>query len=270
MARYAVIGTPISHSKSPVIHRMFAEQTSQIMQYEAIKVGTNEFDSFVLDFFANKGSGLNITVPHKERAFKLASKLEPRASLAGAVNTLFLGDDNTLHGDNTDGTGLVRDLHINHKTQIEGKNVLLIGAGGAVRGALVSIIEARPSSITIVNRTIEKAEDLKKVFEHKFELLVSGFDRLEGNFDLIINGTSLSLKGEVPAITAKQIGDRSCCYDMMYGSDDTAFVSWAKHNGAAIALDGLGMLVEQAAESFLRWRGVRPETAPVISALRTS
>ena len=268
MARYAVIGNPISHSKSPIIHKMFAEQTGQDIQYDAILVERNGFDSFVLDFFGNQGAGLNVTVPHKQRAFEIANKLAPRAELAGAVNTLLMGKGNTLHGDNTDGTGLICDLQNNHQTQIEGKSVLVIGAGGAVRGALMPLIEAKPSSITLVNRTLKKAKSLQKIFKERFELSISDFDRLEGEFDLIINGTSLSLKGEVPSITPKQLGKNSCCYDMAYGNEDTAFVSWAKNNGASSSLDGLGMLVEQAAESFLIWRGVKPETAPIINALR--
>lgn len=268
MARYAVIGSPIAHSKSPVIHSMFAEQTMQDVQYEAIEVTADGFNTFVEDFFASGGAGLNVTVPHKERAFKISKKLEARAELAAAVNTLFIDDNNTLCGDNTDGPGLVRDLQNNHKLQIENKNVLIIGAGGAVRGALVSLIEARPQSLTIVNRTLEKAEQLQKVFEQKYELAVASFECLSGEYDLIINGTSLSLSGEVPAISKDHLNESCCCYDMMYGNEDTAFVAWAKRNGAAMALDGLGMLVEQAAESFLRWRGVRPETSSVIDALR--
>ena len=268
MTRYAVIGTPIAHSKSPVIHGMFAEQTEQEVQYEAIEVKAENFDEFVLDFFAAGGGGLNITVPHKERAYSLATNLEPRAQLAGAVNTLFLNTENSLCGDNTDGPGLVRDLQTNHEIEIKGQNVLVIGAGGAVRGALVSLIESNPAAITIVNRTLDKAKSLRQTFKDRFELQVASFDALEENFDLIINGTSLSLNNEVPAITANQIRDNTCCYDMMYSNRDTAFVTWAKANGAALALDGLGMLVEQAAESFLRWRGVRPETLSVIDALR--
>lgn len=270
MARYAVIGSPIAHSKSPLIHRLFAEQTAQDVQYEAIKVEADEFDTFVLDFFAQGGAGLNVTVPHKERAYNIAKVLEPKAELAAAVNTLYLNDEKTLCGDNTDGTGLVRDLQSNHNVQIKGKTILVIGAGGAVRGALVSLIESQPAAIMVVNRTVAKANDLRGVFKEKFDIKTSGFDRLEGKYDLIINGTSLSLSGEIPAISSERLSENSCCYDMMYGKEDTAFVAWAKSNGAAFALDGLGMLVEQAAESFLRWRGVRPETAPVIAALRNT
>lgn len=268
MARYAVIGSPISHSKSPIIHGMFAQQTNQVLSYDAIQVEPNDFETFVSTFFTDGGSGLNITVPHKERAHKLATKLEPRAELAGAVNTLFLNDEALICGDNTDGPGLVRDLEINHGFEIKDKKVLVIGAGGAVRGALVSLIEAQPAAISVVNRTLEKAEHLQNLFQDKFSIAVSNFDDLEGNFDLVLNGTSLSLEGKLPAINQTHLAKQACCYDMMYADEDTVFVSWAKEQGVKLALDGLGMLVEQAAESFLRWRGVRPETGSVISALR--
>ena len=268
MARYAVIGTPIAQSKSPAIHRMFAEQTKQDMQYEAIEVAADNFDFFVLDFFANGGDGLNVTVPHKERAYRIANQLEPLAEQAGAVNTLFQSAEGTLCGDNTDGIGLVRDIQTNNGIAIKNKNLLVIGAGGAVRGALVCLIEEKPATITLVNRTKEKAKKMRELFSAKQNIEVASFENLQGEFDLIINGTSLSLSGEVPAITPDQVGTDCSCYDMMYGNEDTAFVSWAKNNGAANAIDGLGMLVEQAAESFFRWRGVRPDTSPVTNALR--
>ena len=268
MTRYAVIGTPIAQSKSPAIHRMFAEQTKQDVQYEAIEVAADNFDSFVLDFFANGGGGLNVTVPHKERAYRIANQLEPPAEQAGAVNTLFQDAEGTLCGDNTDGVGLVRDIQANNGIAIECKNLLVIGAGGAVRGALVSLIEEKPATITLVNRTKEKAKQMRELFSAQQNIEVASFENLEGEFDLIINGTSLSLVGEVPAISPDQLATGCCCYDMMYGNEDTAFVSWAKNNGAANAIDGFGMLVEQAAESFLRWRGVRPETSPVMNVLR--
>lgn len=269
MSRYAVLGSPITHSKSPIIHTLFAEQTGQDMQYEAIKVETNEFDSFVTDFFASGGQGLNITVPLKERAYAVATNLEPRAKLAGAVNTLFLNNTQEVCGDNTDGPGLVRDIEINHGLSIRGKKVLIIGAGGAVRGALVSLIDADPFAITLVNRTLENAKRIQHTFKNKFDITVAEFDSLEGSFDLIINGTSLSLSDEVPALSPSHLASNACCYDMMYKNKDTSFVRWAKESGATLALDGLGMLVEQAAESFLRWRGVRPETRSIIAQLKS-
>lgn len=268
MARYAVIGTPIAQSKSPAIHRMFAEQTKQDMQYEAIEVAADNFDFFVLDFFANGGDGLNVTVPHKERAYRIANQLEPLAKQAGAVNTLFQSAEGALCGDNTDGIGLVRDIQTNNGIAIKNKNLLVIGAGGAVRGALVSLIREKPATITLVNRTKGKAKKMRELFSAKQNIEVASFENLQGEFDLIINGTSLSLRGEVPAITPDQVGTDCSCYDMMYDNEDTAFVSWAKNNGAANAIDGLGMLVEQAAESFYRWRGIRPETSPVMNVLR--
>jgi shikimate dehydrogenase len=270
MSRYAVLGSPIAHSKSPTIHTLFAEQTKQELQYEAIKVEADEFDSFVLDFFASGGQGLNITVPHKERAYALATNLEPRAKLAGAVNTLFLNSGQEICGDNTDGPGLVRDIQVNLGLSIKGKNLLVVGAGGAVRGALVSLIEAEPAAITLVNRTISNAQRLQHTFEKEFDISVAEFDSLEGSFDIIINGTSLSLSNEIPALTPSHLSNNSCCYDMMYKNEDTSFVTWAKQNGATLAVDGVGMLVEQAAESFLRWRGVRPETSSIISQLSQS
>lgn len=268
MAHYAVIGSPVSHSKSPIIHGMFAEQTKQNLHYDAIRVEAEDFESFVSNFFAEGGGGLNVTVPHKERAYKFASKLEPRAELAGAVNTLFMNEDKQICGDNTDGPGLVRDLEVNHGVIIKDKKVLVIGAGGAVRGALVSLIEAQPATICLVNRTVKKALHLQKLFQEKFAITVSGFEELEGKFDLVVNGTSLSLEGKLPAINNVNLAKGACCYDMMYADTDTVFVAWAKNQGTALALDGLGMLVEQAAESFLRWRGIRPETRAVISAIR--
>ena len=268
MARYAVIGSPIAQSKSPAIHRMFAEQTKQDLQYEAIEVAADNFDFFVLNFFANGGGGLNVTVPHKERAYRIANQLEPLAEQAGAVNTLFQGAEGTLCGDNTDGIGLVHDIQINNGIAIKSKNLLIIGAGGAVRGALVSLIEEKPATITLVNRTIEKAKQMRELFSGQQNIEVASFENIQGEFDLIINGTSLSLSGEVPAITPDQVGTDCCCYDMMYSNEDTAFVSWAKNNGAANAIDGLGMLVEQAAESFFRWRGIRPDTSKVMNELR--
>jgi len=268
MSRYAVLGSPVAHSKSPIIHSMFAKQTEQDVQYEAIQVEANEFDSFVLNFFASGGQGLNITVPHKERAFALASKLEPRAARAGAVNTLFQNNAKELCGDNTDGPGLVRDLKANHGISILGKNVLIVGAGGAARGALASLVEAKPGTITIVNRTLKNANVLQQAFVNEFDISVAEFDTLEGNFDLIINGTSLSLDDEIPPLSSSHLSKSCCCYDMMYKNEDTSFVQWAKKNGAIMAVDGLGMLVEQAAESFFCWRGVRPETGSVITHLK--
>jgi len=268
---YAVVGNPVKHSKSPQIHRMFAKQTLQELQYTAVEIEDSDFDSFVNDFFEEGGGGLNVTVPFKEKAFALASDCSERARLARAVNTLFLDGDRLLCGDNTDGIGLVRDLTLNNQVELQGKKLLILGAGGAVRGALAALVSEQASSITIANRTLSRAEQLRDDFADLAELQILPFDQLGSEqFDIIINGTSSSLSGEVPPIDSKVISSDCCCYDMMYAVEDTAFAKWAKENKASLALDGLGMLVEQAAESFALWRGVRPETAAVIEHLRNS
>lgn len=271
MLRFAVVGNPVSHSKSPLIHNLFAAQTGKKLQYTREKVEADEFDHFVRTFFAEGGSGLNITVPFKERAFALAERHNPRARQARAVNTLYLDEQERLYGDNTDGVGLVRDLRDNHGVSLAGKRVLVVGAGGAVRGALGSLAEEAPASITLLNRTLAKAQILQKEFCELINLEVISFeDRDTTPFDLIINGTSSGLQGEIPPLSPDLLGAGCCCYDMMYGSQDTAFVTWARRQGAALALDGLGMLVEQAAESFYLWLGVRPETGDIIRQVRTS
>lgn len=271
MSLYAVVGNPVSHSKSPLIHKMFAEQTGQDLRYEAILVEEPDFEKFVRDFFAGDGAGLNVTVPYKERAFAIAEKSSSRATLARAVNTLSKDAENQLIGDNTDGIGLVRDITKNHQFEIEGKKILLLGAGGAVRGVLAALASERTGAITILNRTLARAQQLIKEFEELVEITAQDYEcPIDDHFDLIINGTSLSLAGELPAISREVIAVDCCCYDMMYGVQDTPFVSWAKNNGAALALDGLGMLVEQAAESFAIWRGIRPQTATVIERLRNN
>lgn len=266
---YAVVGNPARHSKSPLIHTLFAEQTERELVYEAIEVEEQRFDEFVLDFFARQGAGLNITVPYKEKAFALAQHCSPRANLAKAVNTLFLDEEQKLCGDNTDGPGLITDIKLNHHFPIESRHILLLGAGGAVRGVLAALIHEQAASISIANRTLSRAEQLREEFEQHAAVNAVSYEQLGGQqFDLIINGTSLSLSGELPAVSPELIGPNCCCYDMMYGDVDTAFVSWAKENGASLALDGLGMLVEQAAEAFAIWHGIRPATASVITQLR--
>ena len=268
MFRYAVVGDPVSHSKSPLIHSLFAEQTGEDISYVAKEVDAQSFDDFVVKFFAGGGSGLNVTLPHKERANKIAKYREPRADNAGAVNTLFVNEEGEICGDNTDGPGLITDIKYNNGIGLGGKNILLVGAGGAIRGVLVSLIEEKPAAITIVNRTIAKAAALKSKFSNVLDIEISDYENLHGSFDLIINGTSLGITGEVPPLCIESVNSQTCCYDMMYGNKDTAFVAWAKDKGASKVFDGLGMLVEQAAESFLRWRGVRPQTGEIIKALR--
>ncbi|HIN89893.1 MAG TPA: shikimate dehydrogenase [Porticoccaceae bacterium] len=227
------------------------------------------FEAGVRKFFADGGAGLNVTVPFKEKAFLLADSCSERASLAQAVNTLCVDGDGALIGDNTDGVGLVRDIKGNHQFQIRQRRILLLGAGGAVRGALSALVAEDPAEITIANRTPGKALQLKAEFGHLADLTAVGFGELDATaFDLVINGTSLGLEGKLPPISKAVISSACCCYDMVYADSDTVFVRWARDNGAVLALDGLGMLVEQAAESFAIWHGLRPQTLSVISQLR--
>jgi shikimate dehydrogenase len=267
--RYAVMGNPISHSKSPVIHRLFAEQTGQDIVYEAILVDRDGFIAAVRLFQQEGGKGLNITVPFKQEAWVLVDQHSERAELAGAVNTIVLQADGQLYGENTDGLGMVRDLVENHGISLTAKRILLLGAGGAARGVLGPVLEQHPASVFIANRTEERAIHLAQQFRSHGLVQGGGFDALgEESFDLIVNGTTASLEGEVPPIPASCIASRTCCYDMMYGREPTPFLDWAQEHGAAQTMDGLGMLVEQAAESFALWRGVRPDTRPVIAFLR--
>lgn len=268
MDHYVVFGNPIGHSKSPLIHRLFAEQTGERLEYETLLAPLDDFTGAAQKFF-HKGSGANVTVPFKEQAFRLADSLTERAQRAGAVNTLRKGLDGRLLGDNTDGAGLVRDLTVNAGFSLQGKRILLLGAGGAVRGALEPLLAEKPAVLVIANRTVEKAEQLAHLFEDLGPVFASGFDWLEEPVDLIINATSASLAGELPPISPSLIQPgHTVCYDMMYGKEPTPFCRWATEHGAAQSLDGLGMLAEQAAEAFYLWRGVRPDTAPVLAELR--
>jgi len=267
--RYAVMGNPIAHSKSPDIHKLFAKQTQQDLSYEAIFVETEKFKPSVHDFAHAGGKGLNITVPFKQQAWELATQRSQRAELAGAVNTLSLNDDDQYVGDNTDGIGLVRDLTNNHNINLQNLRILIIGAGGAVRGVLLPILEQQPQSVIIVNRTQRKAEKLAELFTAFGHISPLSFEQLSGkSFDLIINGTAASLQGEVPPVPANCINETTNLYDMMYASEPTPFMQWGTQHGAKSCIDGLGMLVEQAAESFFIWRGVRPDTQLVINTLR--
>lgn len=269
--RYGVMGNPIAHSKSPMIHTLFAQQLNHSLSYEAILVEIGAFNAAVENFRTAGGMGLNVTVPFKRDAWKLVGERTPRAGLAGAVNTVVVREDGTLLGDNTDGIGLVRDIRDNLGITLAGKKILLLGAGGAVRGVLGPLLDERPASLVIANRTPARAQELADAFEEFGTIDGCGFDELDGSsFDIVINGTSASLKGEVPPLPDALLASGALCYDMMYGAQPTAFMAWADdHNSAHIA-DGLGMLVEQAAESFLIWRGVKPETRPVIEAVRSS
>lgn len=267
--RYAVFGNPIGHSRSPRIHAAFAAQTGEPIEYGACCIEPEQFETEVAAFFAGGGKGLNITVPFKQRAWTLAEQRSPRAERAGAVNTLYLDAAGRLTGDNTDGVGLVRDLQENRGVDLQGARVLMLGAGGAVRGVLQPLLAAGCGEILIANRTLSRAESLVQEFSDLGQLRSCGFDSIEPRpFDLIVNGTSASLQGALPPLPTQVIGDRSACYDMMYGAAPTPFCAWALEQGAALVADGLGMLVEQAAESFRIWRGVRPQSGPVIAAIR--
>jgi shikimate dehydrogenase len=274
MDRYAVIGHPVAHSKSPRIHAAFARQSGQVMEYDALLAPLEGFRATVDAFRDAGGRGANVTVPFKLEAHALARRLTARARLAGAVNTLaFDGDD--IVGDNTDGAGLARDLAVNLGCEIRGRRVLLLGAGGAARGVLLPLIDARPAALTLANRSEHKARELCELFrEHAARgggvaLAAGGFAELAGReFDLVINATSASLAAETPDVPEGIYAAGALAYDMMYGADETAFLVAARAAGAARLADGLGMLVEQAAESFALWRGVRPDTAPVLAELR--
>jgi shikimate dehydrogenase len=261
---YAVMGNPIAHSKSPIIHAAFAKQTGQNIQYDALLV--NDFKQSVAEFKKNGGKGLNITVPFKEQAWKLVDIRSKRAEKAGAVNTIYFDQQGNLIGDNTDGIGLVRDLTINHKAKIAEQRVLILGAGGAVRGVLEPILAANPAKCVIANRTVAKAEQLAQLFGNN--IIASSYEGLKNqSFNLLINGTSASLQGKLPPLADGLLAERAWCYDMMYAKTATLFMQWAQQQGAVKVLDGLGMLVEQAAESFYLWRGVKPDTQPVIKQL---
>lgn len=261
--RYAVFGHPIAHSKSPQIHTAFARQTGQDMTYEAILAPLDGFAVSVAAFIAAGGRGANVTVPFKEEAFKLANRLSPRAQRAGAVNTLMFDADGIL-GDNTDGAGLVADLTRNLHCTIAGKRVLLLGAGGAARGVIEPLLDQQPAALVIANRTVSRAEELAELFGRGIR--ACSFDAVDTPFDLVINATAASLAGELPPLSPRVFTPDTLAYDMMYGRA-TPFLDFARTHGARTA-DGLGMLVEQAAEAFCLWRGVRPDTAPVIARLR--
>jgi shikimate dehydrogenase len=262
---YAVFGNPIAHSKSPLIHTAFARQTGLDIVYSALLAPLDGFAEAVADFRRQGGCGANVTVPFKEQAFTLATRLSPRAQAAGAVNTLkFESDD--LYGDNTDGAGLVRDLTANLGLDLAGRRILLMGAGGAARGVILPLLERLPDCLFIANRTASKAVGLAQVMGAGKRLSAGGYADLSGQFDLVINATAASLAGDLPPLPAATFAPDALAYDMMYGND-TPFLAFARDCGVRTA-DGLGMLVEQAAEAFLLWRGVRPETAPVMQLLR--
>jgi shikimate dehydrogenase len=266
---YAVFGNPVKHSRSPVIHAAFAEQTGQRMCYRAVRVELDDFPRAASNFFLAGGAGLNVTVPFKEQAFSFADRLSDRARRARAVNTLTRAQDGALCGDNTDGIGLLRDITVNLGWPVQGLSVLLLGAGGAARGILEPLLREKPREFTVVNRTPARAGQLAAEFSDLGPVAGGGYELVAGRaFDLVINATSAGLRGEMPALPDGLLTERSCCYDLVYGPEPTPFMRWAAHHAAWAVSDGLGMLVEQAAQSFYLWRHVRPDTRPVMNKLR--
>jgi shikimate dehydrogenase len=266
--RYGLIGHPVAHSKSPAIHGAFAAQTGQNLTYEHILAPLDGFVATMQIFIEQGGKGLNVTLPFKLEAHALADTLTARARMAGAVNTLKMADGQIL-GDNTDGVGLVTDIESNAGVTLSGKRVLLLGAGGAARGAILPILNARPTSLTLVNRSPDKANALASEFSAFGPIDASAFTALQGVFDVVINATSASLGNELPPVPAHVFGTTTLAYDMMYGNEPTVFLQFAKQQGAKTR-DGFGMLIEQAAESFFVWRGVRPDTQKAFPELRAS
>jgi shikimate dehydrogenase len=266
--RYGVMGYPISHSPSPVIHPLFALQTGQEMQYELLQVAPEKLETAVRQFQRTGGKGLNITVPHKRAVLSLVDQVSERAASAGAVNTLAFRDSQ-IYGDNTDGIGLLRDLDVNLGVPLQGSNILILGAGGATRGIVGPLLEMQPRALRIANRTIDKAQIIAEHFERYGPVAACGFNMVPVSepYDLIINATSAGLRGEAPPYPAAAVSDTTFCYDLSYGLNPTPFSTWARKLGAAKSVMGWGMLVEQAAESFAIWRGIRPDTAPVLKQM---
>ena len=266
--RYCVLGNPVAHSRSPAIHAQFAAQCGQDMGYEAVLAPLDGFAVTVAQFIAAGGKGANVTVPFKEEAFRLSDRRSARAERAGAVNTLVFGEGG-IFGDNTDGAGLVRDIEANLGIALAGKRILLLGAGGAARGVIDPLLACRPASLFIANRSPAKAEGLAREFSDLGTVDAGDFAKTAGHrFDIVINATSASLSGASLPLPTGIYAPGSLAYDMMYGKGETPFLTQARMQGAVLLADGLGMLVEQAAEAFLVWRGVRPETAPVLAGLR--
>jgi shikimate dehydrogenase len=265
--RYAIVGHPVGHSWSPFIHGMFSKQTGQAVTYRLLDLAPERFRAGAIEFFTTGGKGLNVTVPHKQAAAELVNELSPVADRAQAVNTISMRG-NELIGDNTDGTGLLRDLTENLGFPVAGKTILILGAGGATRGILQPLLAAAPAAVLVANRTRSRGEELVRSFKDLGAVRAVGLDSIpDTQFDLIINATSASLSGETVALPNETVSSATLCYDMSYGKGETPFTSWAKAAGAGQAVKGWGMLVEQAAESFLIWRGVRPDTRPVLQAL---
>jgi shikimate dehydrogenase len=265
---YCVFGNPIAHSKSPAIHAAFAAESRQDLVYEARLAAVDGFKQAISEFIAAGGKGANVTVPFKEEAFRLATRLSERAARAGAVNTLAFNGAK-IFGDNTDGAGLVRDITHNLGFSLAGKRILLLGAGGASRGVIAPLLAEKPASLFIANRSADKAVALAASFADMAAVDAGNFAKTAGkSFDLVINATSASLSGESLPLPPGIFAPGSLAYDMMYGKGETPFLALAREQGAGQRADGLGMLVEQAAEAFFVWRGVRPASAQVLADLR--
>ena len=270
-ANYAVFGNPVKHSKSPQIHRLFAKQAEISLEYNAIEVPVDKLTSYIKSFFSQGGRGLNITVPFKEDVCSLCTTLTQRAEASGSVNTILFNDQTDIYGDTTDGQGFLNDLINNHGIQLKNKSILILGAGGTIRSILEGLSDQMTKEIVLVNRTVSRAKSLERKFENKFHIKAYSYSEFsDREFDIIINGTSLSLSKELPPISKRNIKKNTFCYDLMYSDNGTVFTEWAIENGASEAIDGLGMLVEQAAESFMFWHGTKPDTRPVIKFLRDS
>ena len=269
--RFAVVGNPIEHSLSPRIHAAFALQGGRQINYRAERVEVDDFESWVSAFFDKEGRGLSVTLPFKTRAFDVADTVSDRARLTGAANFLIAREAGGIHADNTDGKGLLTDITANAGWTLEGARILVLGAGGAVKGVIPSLLEAGAAALVIANRTAERAEALAAEWAAQpIPVSGGGYAQAVGMpWDVIINGTSTGLSDEMPALPNQTVlAEGCCCYDMAYGKGPTPFMRWALEQGALDARDGLGMLVEQAAESFYLWLGEYPDTQPVIAGLR--
>ncbi len=266
--RYVLFGHPVSHSWSPFIHGLFARQFDHVVDYKVQDVAPGGFRHAVIDFFVQGGGGANVTLPHKPAAAEIVNDLSARAERARAVNTIVRRSPTELYGENTDGAGLVTDLTRNLGVTVHGARLLILGAGGATRGVLAPLLEQEPREVRIANRTPERAHALREDFFDLGEISASGFDAVEDRpWDIVVNATAASLAGEVPELPPRAIGRDTVCYDLAYGRGDTAFMRWAAGRGSNRTYKGWGMLVEQAAEAYLLWHGVRPETKPVMGAL---
>ena len=269
--RFAVVGNPIEHSLSPRIHAAFAQQGERQIDYRAQRVEVDDFESWVSAFFEKEGRGLNVTLPFKTRAFDVADTVSDRARLTGAANFLTVNEEGGIHADNTDGKGLLTDVTANAGWTLEGARILVLGAGGAVKGVIPSLLDAGPAALVIANRTGERAETLAAEWAAQpIPVSGGGYGQAVGTpWDVIINGTSTGLSDEMPALPSETaLAEGCCCYDMAYGKGPTPFMRWAVEQGGRDARDGLGMLVEQAAEAFRVWRNIRPDTSACIAALR--